>query len=88
MDKRSNVEALLAKAQQPGADALRLPPARAKLEVIQKGEWSDCRNEVTQVATAQRERTDIPTQWTAIEKPRRGWAVTPNLLDYEQTRTS
>lgn len=26
-------------------------------------------------------------QWTTIKKPRHGWAVTPNLLDYEQTGT-
>jgi len=26
--------------------------------------------------------------WKTIEKPRRGWAVIPNLLDYEQTRAA
>ena len=26
-------------------------------------------------------------QWTTIKKPRHGWAIIPNLLDYEQTRT-
>lgn len=26
--------------------------------------------------------------WKTIEKLRRGWAVTPNLVDYEQTRTA
>jgi acetyl-CoA synthetase len=27
-------------------------------------------------------------EWKTIEKPRDGWAVTPNLVDYEQARTT
>ena len=26
--------------------------------------------------------------WKTIEKPRQGWAVVPNLWDYERTRTA
>src|SRR5688572_29733366 len=27
-------------------------------------------------------------EWKTIEKPRDGWAVTPNLVDYDQARTT
>ncbi|HSR56986.1 MAG TPA: AMP-binding protein, partial [Candidatus Binataceae bacterium] len=36
------------------------------------------------LAGSEREQKQMP--WKTIEKPRQGWAVTPNLEDYERTR--